>query len=74
MNTPTIANATAPMRDSVRSEYDQWSSDWNRAFELGTVFTMIAGLLNILAIYDAWRGPAFGTASLGTRREEKALT
>jgi hypothetical protein len=29
----------------------------NRFFELGTVFTMIAGLLNILAIYDAWGGP-----------------
>jgi hypothetical protein len=28
-------------------------------FELGTVYTMIAGLLNILAIYDAWGGPVF---------------
>lgn len=26
-------------------------------FELGTVYTMIAGLLNVLAIYDAWCGP-----------------
>ncbi len=26
-------------------------------FELGTTFTMIAGLLNVLAIYDAWDGP-----------------
>jgi len=31
----------------------------NRFFELGTVYTMIAGLLNILAIYDAWGGPVF---------------
>ncbi len=28
-----------------------------RYFELGTVFTAVAGLLNILAIYDAWGGP-----------------
>jgi hypothetical protein len=28
-------------------------------FELGTVYTMIAGLLNILAIYDAFAGPVF---------------
>ncbi len=28
-----------------------------RYFELGTVYTAIAGLLNILAIYDAWGGP-----------------
>ena len=31
----------------------------NFVFELGTVFTMVAGLLNILAIYDAGCGPAF---------------
>jgi hypothetical protein len=29
----------------------------HRYFELGTVYTMIAGLLNVLAIYDAWGGP-----------------
>jgi hypothetical protein len=34
-----------------------WEKELNRYFELGTVFTMIAGLLNILAIYDAWGGP-----------------
>jgi hypothetical protein len=28
-----------------------------RVFEMGTVYTMIAGLLNILAIYDACCGP-----------------
>ncbi len=28
-------------------------------FELGTVYTLIAGLLNVLAIYDAWGGPVF---------------
>ena len=30
-----------------------------RYFELGTVYTMIAGLLNVLAIWDAWAGPVF---------------
>lgn len=30
----------------------------NRYFELGTVYTMIAGLLNMLVIYDALAGPA----------------
>jgi hypothetical protein len=29
-------------------------------FELGTLFTMIAGLLNVLAIYDAYSGPVMG--------------
>jgi len=31
----------------------------HRFFDLGTVYTMIAGLLNILVIYDAVAGPAF---------------
>lgn len=35
----------------------------NRRFELGTVYTMIAGLLNLLAIYDACCGPAYGLES-----------
>ncbi len=31
----------------------------HRFFELGTVYTMVAGLLNVLAVYDAWGGPVF---------------
>jgi len=38
-------------------------------FELGTVYTMIAGLLNILAIYDAWGGPVYIEAD--SKREKK---
>jgi len=29
-------------------------------FELGIMYTMIAGLLNVLAIWDAFEGPAYG--------------
>ncbi len=32
-------------------------------FELGTVYTMIAGLLNLLAVFDAWGGPVFAEES-----------
>jgi hypothetical protein len=28
--------------------------------EVGTIYTAVAGLLNILAIYDAYEGPAYG--------------
>ncbi len=38
-------------------ELDELNLKLNRRFELGTVFTMIAGLLNVLAICDAWGGP-----------------
>ncbi|MEX2120719.1 MAG: DUF6677 family protein [Pirellulales bacterium] len=40
-------------------ELDQLQKRLHRFWELGTVYTMIAGLLNILAMYDAWGGPAF---------------
>jgi hypothetical protein len=35
----------------------QWHFKYGAYFDLGTVFTVIAGLLNILAIWDAWGGP-----------------
>lgn len=41
------------------AELNDLLKDLHRYFELGTVYTMIAGLLNVLAIYDAWGGPAY---------------
>lgn len=38
-------------------ELAEWNYDLGEYFEIGTVFTVIAGLLNILAIYDAYGGP-----------------
>ncbi len=38
-------------------ELAKWNYDLGEYFEIGTVFTVIAGLLNILAIFDAWGGP-----------------
>ncbi len=38
-------------------ELAKWNYDLGDLFEIGTVFTVIAGLLNILAIYDAYGGP-----------------
>lgn len=34
-----------------------WNEKYHVLFELGTLYTMIAGLLNVLAIYDAYAGP-----------------
>ena len=41
-----------------------------RYFEMGTVYTMIAGLLNILAVYDACCGPV-PSESVNTEDDEK---
>ncbi|MCA9148291.1 MAG: hypothetical protein KDA92_03270 [Planctomycetales bacterium] len=53
----------APPRQPVREQENDELGDWHRGlktnFELGTLYTMIAGLLNILVIYDAYAGPMY---------------
>lgn len=43
--------------DLRNDELAQWHLTYHWYFDLGTLYTMIAGLLNILAIYDAYAGP-----------------
>jgi hypothetical protein len=55
----TLANRfEAPLDDLGVDE--SWG-DLGKFYELGLVYTWIAGLLNILAIWDAFEGPAYGT-------------
>lgn len=54
--------ATVVYREATKTgdPYNQisaWNFKMGAFFELGTVYTLIAGLLNVLAIYDAWGGP-----------------
>lgn len=53
----------APDNSDTPDELDALHKNLNRFFELGTIYTAIAGLLNVLAIYDAWGGPAFSYRS-----------
>jgi hypothetical protein len=43
--------------DYQLDELSNWNSKYHTYFDLGTLYTMIAGLLNVLAIYDAASGP-----------------
>lgn len=52
---PLFGGVMAPPIDAA--QLNEWYKTLNRYLELGTVYTMIAGLLNVLAIYDAWGGP-----------------
>lgn len=52
---PLFGGMMAP--PSSPAELNEWHRSLNHYFELGTVYTMIAGLLNVLAIYDAFDGP-----------------
>ncbi len=53
-----LYNPGQQMMEDQADELDLINKRLHRFFELGTVYTMIAGLLNLLAIYDAWGGPA----------------
>ena len=64
----------AEQRESLLSNYEREPSDsalnalhttGDKRLELGWVYTVIAGVLNILVIYDALAGPAFLLASAG---------
>ncbi len=39
------------------NDLSQWNEKSSSGFDMGTLYTMIAGLLNILVIFDAWGGP-----------------
>ena len=60
---PLLGGFMAPPRmglqDVGQPTLDELHKKLHRYFELGTVYTMVAGLLNILAVYDAWGGPVF---------------
>lgn len=42
------------------AELNDLQRDSDKRWDLGWVYTVIAGVLNILVIYDAFAGPAFG--------------
>jgi hypothetical protein len=70
-NMPVPSRETAPFwHDFDRGPRDfqddlavnQFLTNSDKTPDLGWVYTVIAGVLNILVIYDAFAGPAFGVA------------
>jgi hypothetical protein len=39
------------------NQLSMWHLHYGSMFDVATVFTMIAGLLNVLVVFDAWGGP-----------------
>ena len=76
---PLLQGFMAPPRNfnaSSRDELAEWHYDFHFKYEVGTLFTMIAGLLNILAVYDAGCGPVFVTtasAKMGPSSDNEGL-
>ena len=54
-----MAPPTQPVDPENSDQLAHWHLDLSVAFELGTLYTMIAGLLNVLVVYDALAGPFF---------------
>jgi len=52
-----MAPPEQPVMPETEDELARWHKKLNISFELGTLYTMIAGLLNMLAICDAYAGP-----------------
>ncbi|WP_235034072.1 DUF6677 family protein [Roseiconus lacunae] len=46
-----------PVIEDQPDEISAWYAQYGAGYEMGTWYTMIAGLLNILVIYDAYSGP-----------------
>lgn len=69
----TSSDQTDDSRTVVHpDELAKWNYDMGDLFELGTVFTVIAGLLNILAIYDAYGGPLVIPPPESKKKDDKS--
>jgi hypothetical protein len=57
---PLLDGLMAPPHPVELEHHDQlaeWHRSYHRYFDLGTLYTMVAGLLNALVIFDAFAGP-----------------
>jgi hypothetical protein len=53
-----------PLKQFRGEQVSLWQRRLGRWFDIGTLYTMLAGMLNVLVVYDAWAGP------LGTPTDE----
>ena len=62
-----MAPPAGPINPDTPDTLAMWHFDYKHMFEMGVLYTFVAGLLNLLAIYDAFCGPAIVTEA---QREE----
>ena len=72
---PWFGGLMAPPRQPVIPDGDDEKAGWYRQYgfkwDMGELYTMVAGLLNILAIFDAAAGPVLPPAEDDKKDKEK---
>ncbi len=53
-------------------ELSYWNEKLNSRYDIGMLFTMVAGLLNVLVIYDAYAGPVIAEEAKDEEEDGKA--
>ena len=66
-----MAPPRGPVTPQVLDVLGQWHIEMKHHFEIGTLFTVVAGLLNLLVVYDAFCGPAILTPEQKKKLEAK---
>ena len=59
-------------RTPSEDELNRLQRESDKTWDLGWVYTVIAGVLNILVIYDAFAGPAFAEGERAQRAAQEA--
>ena len=66
-----MAPPPGPVYPNEMDVLGMWHVEMKHKFEMGTLYCIIAGLLNLLVIYDAFVGPAILTQEQREKLEEK---
>jgi hypothetical protein len=71
---PLMDGIMAPPKQPVilesEDELARWHEKLSSDFDLGTLYTMIAGLLNVLAVCDAYAGPFVSSSDKGQESDK----
>jgi len=72
---PLFGGIMAPPRQPVRpNSWDAkaaWYEKYGFRWDMGELYTMVAGLLNVLAIFDAVAGPVLPSADEGKKKKKE---
>lgn len=69
---PLWGGIMAPPDENGRDQLSEWSAKYGLAYDMGVLYTMIAGLLNVLAIFDAYGGPMVPPPEEDKKKKGKA--